>query len=142
MAKRRMTPEQIASENVELAAPSLGVTLLRNNNGACYNDDGRLIRYGLGHVSGKEEWSSGDFVGWTRVKITPDMVGKTVAIFTVAEIKPANFVLKPEYRKGSREAKQQAFNQLVIDNGGFGMIARSGEDLTYYINYFTNWLKS
>lgn len=142
MVKRRMTPEQKASEDVELAAPSLGVTLLRNNNGACYNDEGRLIRYGLGHISGKEEYSSGDLVGWTRVTITPEMVGKTVAIFTVAEVKPTSFTIKDQYRSGSREFKQEKFNELARSNGGFGMIVRSGHDLKHAIEHFMKWLKS
>lgn len=142
MVKQRVTPEQMASEDVELAAPSLSVTLLRNNNGACYNDEGRLIRYGLGHVSGKEDFASGDLVGWTKVTITPEMVGKTVAIFTVVEVKPTTFKIKPSYRPGSREQRQENFNALARRNGGFGLFARSGEDLKSAIEHFINWLKS
>lgn len=142
MVKRKLTPEQIASEDVEITAPSLGVTLLRNNNGAFYDKDGRLVRFGAGHVSGKEKFKSGDYIGWTRVVITPEMVGKTVSIFTNAEVKPEKFVIREVYKPGSREEKQEHFNNLVRSNGGFGMIVRSGEELKHCIEHFIKWLKS
>lgn len=142
MAKRRMTPEQQASEEVEIFAPSLGFTLMRNNNGACYDNTGRLIRYGLGHVSDKDLMKSGDFVGCLQVTITPEMVGKTVPIFVNAEIKPVDFTLKSSYREGTREYKQEAFNEFVRSKGGFGYIVRSPSDLKYYHDYYMNWLKT
>lgn len=33
---------------------------------------------------------SGDYVGWTPIEITPDMVGKRIAVFTSVEIKTKN----------------------------------------------------
>lgn len=48
-----------------LLAPKLGCRLWRNNSGACYDQTGRLIRYGLGNISKRfnEVWKSGDLVG-------------------------------------------------------------------------------
>lgn len=142
MVRRRLTPEQQASEDVEIFAPSLKLTLMRNNNGACYDNTGRLIRYGLGHISDKDLMKSGDFVGMLQVTITPEMVGKTVPIFANVEIKPADFKLKESYNQNSREFKQEAFNDFVRQKGGFGYIVRSPSDLQYYYDYYINWLKS
>lgn len=48
-----------------LLAPYVGIRLWRNNSGAAYDVTGRLVRYGLGHVSKRhnEVWKSGDCVG-------------------------------------------------------------------------------
>lgn len=48
-----------------LLAPRLGFKLWRNNSGACYDKNGRLIRYGLGHTSKRlnQVWKSSDLIG-------------------------------------------------------------------------------
>lgn len=142
MVKRRLTPEQQASEKVEMFAPSLGFTLMRNNNGACKNQEGRLVRFGVGHISEKDIMKSGDFVGTLEITITPEMVGKTVPIYCNVEIKPETFKLKDEYKSGSREDKQWQHCKFIIDKGGFGCIVRSPDDLQYYYDHYMNWLKS
>lgn len=138
------TPESIASQDIELTAPKIKVRLLRNNNGAFKDDGGRMVRFGLGNTSKRvsDEIKSSDFIGITPVVITPDMVGKTVGVFTAVEAKPAGFKVKAQYAPKSREQAQENFCQFVRDNGGFAGFATSGADLKHLINHFMNWLKS
>lgn len=137
------TPEAKASQNVELTAPKIGVRLLRNNNGACMSE-GRMIRFGLGNTSKRvqEQMKSSDFIGITPVVITPDMVGKTVGVFTAIEVKPEGFKVKQQYNRNSREWAQENFCQWVRDLGGFSGFATSGKDLKQIINHYLAWLKS
>lgn len=60
-----------------------------------------------------------DLFGLVSVEITPDMVGKRVAIFTAIEAKAPG--KKPT-------DKQAAFLQAVNDNGGRAGVARSVDD--------------
>ena len=60
-----------------------------------------------------------DLFGITRVVITPDMVGQTVAVFTALETKTT---------KGKASEKQDAFIKAVNDNGGRAGVVRSIED--------------
>jgi len=106
-----MTPEGIVQEAVEITAPMLDSRLLRNNSGVLPNSEGTPVRYGLGNISTKhnKKLKSSDLVGWTSVVITPEMVGKTVAIFTAIEVKPATFKIKEKYKENSREWAQENF---------------------------------
>ena len=53
-----------------------------------------------------EGW--GDLVGWTSVKITPDMVGQTMAIFTMEEVKAT----------GKLSKAQERFRDIILRMGG------------------------
>lgn len=135
------TPEQIAQDEVALAAASCQMRLLRNNRGAFKNDAGRLVRFGLGHQSAKDkDFLSSDLIGGTMVTITPQMVGKTVFILTAVEAKPRGFVMK-DFKPGTREHGQLKFLQWVVSMGGFGGFATSKEDLQNIYKHFMDWLK-
>lgn len=56
---------------------------------------------------------SSDLIGWTPVVVTPDMVGKTVAIFTAIEAKTANV---------RATAQQENFLRVVREHGGIGAV--------------------
>ncbi len=60
-----------------------------------------------------------DLFGLVPVVITPDMVGKTLAVFTALEVKTA---------KGRASEQQMAFIRAVNDNGGRAGVVRSAED--------------
>jgi hypothetical protein len=89
---------------------------MRNNNGAAVDKTGRLVRYGLGHISPKQEYKSSDLIGITKVVITPDMVGKTIGVFTALEIKKEDWDCNKKL--DDHEVKQNNFLQWVIANGG------------------------
>lgn len=59
-----------------------------------------------------------DLFGEVEVVITPEMVGTTLAVFTVVEVKD----------KGKLTEKQQSFINAVKRAGGRGGVARSVED--------------
>lgn len=139
-----MTPEARVQEGVEISAPSFESRLLRNNSGALKNEDGVMVRYGLGNISSRvnKQIKSSDLIGWTSVVITPEMVGKKVAIFTAIEVKPETFKINPPYRPNSREWAQEKFVALVRDMGGFGAIVNSEGYYHMVMEHFTNSLKA
>lgn len=59
-----------------------GGRLFRNNVGVATFPGGQTVKYGLCV-------GSSDLIGWTPITITPDMVGRTVAVFTAFETKRA-----------------------------------------------------
>ena len=122
--------ETSVSQRVQLAAGAEGCTLLRNNNGAAFDKTGRLIRYGLGHVAPKQKMRSSDLIGWTPVVITPEMVGKTVAVFTAVEVKTEGWTQPTE----EREIAQAKFLDLVRLSGGLSTFATSVKDVLRLIN--------
>lgn len=64
---------------------------------------------------------SSDLIGWTTTEITPDMVGKRVAIFTAIEVKTAT---------GRPSTAQQNFIEQVRKAGGIAGIARTESEAT------------
>lgn len=139
-----MTPEQQAQQEVCLAAASLNMRLLRNNRGACKDQHGNYIYYGLGNKKKKkgeiDDFLSSDEIGITMVTITPEMVGKTVGIFTAVEVKPKGFKVRA-FKIGSRERGQQNFLEWVVSMGGFAGFATCSDDLNGIVQHFINWLK-
>jgi hypothetical protein len=62
---------------------------------------------------------SGDLIGWRSVTITPDMVGKKVAVFSSLEV-------KGPHGRGTKE--QRAWADAVRAGGGRAGFARSVDD--------------
>tara|TARA_R110002049_G_scaffold27850_2_gene95500 strand:- start:92 stop:478 length:387 start_codon:yes stop_codon:yes gene_type:complete len=90
----------------------------RNNSGACYDETGRLIRYGLGNDSAQinREIKSSDLIGITPVLITPAMYGQILGVFTALECKPSTWNFNPS---DDRARAQLKFHNIVRDAGGF-----------------------
>ncbi len=84
----------------------------RTKDGGIYIDEPRPLKAGL--CTG-----SSDLIGWTKKEITPDMVGKNIAIFTALEV-------KTKYGKASKE--QINFINQVREAGGIAGIARNEAD--------------
>lgn len=126
---------------ITLAVAKYGVRLFRNNVGTGWIGrskqftktevihvnrgdviiyQGRIFHAGL--IKG-----SGDSIGLTPVVITPQMVGKTVAVFTSIESKTAKGVVSPE---------QKNWVKFVQDNGGIAGIAKSEEDAEKIISAY------
>ena len=103
---------------IQVAASNLGARLLRNNVGQLKDRKGKWVRYGLGNPGGA------DLIGWTPVRITPDMVGRTVAIFTALEVKDPDGTITDE---------QVVFLAAVQGAGGFAGMARSVTEATDFI---------
>ncbi len=122
-----MKSEAAVQQEIRLESARRGWRLWRNNNGACKDENGRLIRYGLANDSAKmnQEIKSSDLVGITPVIITPEMVGQTVGVFTSIEVKRQGW----HYTGTGREAAQKKWIDLVISLGGHSGFAADVEDL-------------
>jgi hypothetical protein len=112
--------------------------LFRNNVGLAYTGDvkrhasgtitienARPIKFGLCP-------GSSDLIGWTTIQITPEMVGRSVAVFTAIEVKSAT---------GRASKKQKNFIKRIHDCGGIAGIARSLDDAVNVVNDYINGKK-
>jgi hypothetical protein len=141
------TLEGEATKRVRLAASSLGMKLMRNNSGAVTTDDGRFFRFGLGNESPKlnAEMKFGDLIGCTKVLITPNMVGKEVAVFTMFEVKQEGTLTKVLKRatsnEKSREAGQYRAINFIRDQGGIAWFAGNEGDVNAVYNLFLQGLE-
>ena len=116
-----MTTEKDVQNNLILHASQIGLTLFCNNVGMYKDQRGNVIRYGLCK-------GSSDLIGWTPVTVTPDMVGKKIAVFTAIEVKLN--------KNGKYKATdlQKAFISAVKSAGGFAGVADCNKDLEDIIN--------
>ncbi len=108
---------------IRVEASNAGVRLWRNNVGACKDERGRLIRYGLNnetkHINAVSK--SSDLIGISPVLITQGMVGSTIGQFIAREVKAPGWV----YRATEREVAQLNFMKFVVANGGNACFANS-----------------
>lgn len=70
---------------------------------------------------------SSDLIGWTSIQITPNMVGRTVAVFTAVEAKTPNVRVTKE---------QNNFINAVNTSGGIATVARKLQDMFDAITNF------
>ena len=79
---------------------------------------GRPVQFGLAR-------GSADLIGWRTITITPDMVGRQLAVFTSIEVKTPTGRVRPE---------QHAWLNTVQQSGGIAGIARSVADASQIIS--------
>lgn len=115
--------ESALLNHIRLKADELGSTLFRNQVGSYKLADGRWLSSGLCV-------GSSDLIGWTTVKITPDMVGKDVAVFTAIEAK------SPQLKRVEPTEEQQSFIEAVVRAGG---IAFATNNLNHALRGLTAW---
>ena len=106
---------------IRLATSKAGAKLFRNNCGGFKDHTGRWISFGVANPGGS------DLIGWTPVTITPDMVGKKIAVFTAIEVKTPTGKIRPE---------QTNFIDRVRLDGGIAGIARSTTDAIQLTNQY------
>lgn len=100
-------------------------TVFRNNTGMGWTGnsmrkpDGTVLIHDARPLHAGLCKGSSDLVGWTEKEITPEMVGKKVAVFTAIEIKAA---------RGRATAEQLNFISRVRQAGGIAGIARNPDD--------------
>lgn len=118
--KNNKLSESAVTSHVILAAAQNGVTLWRNNCGAFMDNTGRLVRYGLGNTSPKNQFKSSDYIGFTPVLITPDMIGRILPVFTAVEMKASDF----KFNKNDKHLlHQKNFIDIVLKNNGYAGFA-------------------
>ena len=98
------------------------VRIWRNNVGVLKDERGKYVTFGLCR-------GSSDLIGFRSVVITPEMVGKRVAIFAAVEVKTPNALQRGRSpRAGVESRSQRAFISMVNDNGGLAGFATSVEE--------------
>ena len=119
---------------VQLALGKLRhVKIFRNNTGLGWAGKSRRIPNSTDMIianaqplhAGLCEGSS-DLIGWTTLRITEDMVGQKVAVFTAIEVKSLT---------GRATVQQINFIRVVNESGGFGAIVRTDEDAVKFIQH-------
>lgn len=123
-----MSNEAVVQQQVRLAMARMGAQMWRNNVGACTDESGRVIRYGLCNDSAQmnAQIKSSDLIGGTPLVIQPHHVGMTVAILTAIECKRPGWHLTAGDKRGQA---QKRFIDLVQGIGGFGGFATGPDDL-------------
>ncbi len=89
-------------------------------DGSVRIEQARPIALGLGSPNGRPVAGAADLVGWTPKRITPEHVGRQVAVFTSVEVKAA--------RRGCVRAKQHAWRDALLRDGAIAAVARSPEE--------------
>ena len=119
--------ESEIQQRIQIEGPRFNCQLLRNNSGAFRDAEGRFVFFGLGNISKKhsDRIKSSDLIGFTRIVVTPDMVGRTVAIFTAVEVKASDWADGKKFN--AREEAQATFIDWIRKAGGFAGFANSIE---------------
>jgi hypothetical protein len=114
--------ETVIQQRIRLALGQVpGLRLFRNNCGSLPDPrTGRLVTFGLAK-------GSADLVGWRTVTVTPDMVGKQIAMFVSMEIKTSTGRLSPP---------QRHWLQAVRADGGIAGVVRSEADAAALVSDF------
>ena len=126
--------ESKLSKDIQTTALKYKCILYRNNSGSFKDKTGRFIRFGIGNISKKlwSKWKTSDLIGYTIVTVTPDMVGKKIAVFTAVEVKQPNTKVDARYKA------QKKFIDQVTQDGGLGAIINSLESLKKLFKDFFN----
>lgn len=141
-----MSSESTVMRRVWLALGSGATRLFRINSGMAWisgmgpkgvrhMQDGsvlikaaRPVAMGFGLTNGKALSGVSDLCGWTTVRITPEMVGRDVAVFTAVETKRS---------KGGRASElQKNFIDQIEQAGGIAGVAASEADAKKIIQQF------
>lgn len=111
--------------------------LFRNNTGMGWTGEAGPVRTsgGVKYITIKNPrplraglcTGSSDLIGWTPVLITPEMVGRELAVFTAIEVKTAT---------GRASKDQINFIRNVREAGGIAGIARDPEGAEQLIKQF------
>lgn len=119
------TPVQ---QRVRLRLGDLGRPAWRNNVGACYDQTGRLIRYGLANDTAEmnKQMKSGDVITCNPILITQEMVGTVIGQFVSIECKRSDWHLTTGDEHGQAQLRWQ---QLVRRYGGAAGFANEADDV-------------
>lgn len=130
--------ESEVQQRIQIEASYHKCNLMRNNSGALTDREGRQVRFGLGNTSKQhnDRIKSSDLVGFTVVTITPEMVGKKVAVLTAVEVKESEW----KFTSTARERAQLAFIDWIRANGGIAGFARSIDDFKTLMREYLNEL--
>lgn len=120
--------EASLQQQIRLVAAYQQIELWRNNSGACKDETGRMIRYGLGNDSQKvnAHCKSSDLIGVTPLFVMPHHVGTVIGVFTAVEVKAPGWHMRPS---DDRALAQSRFHDIVRAAGGYAGFATAPADL-------------
>ena len=129
--------EAVAQLQIRLTLARVGAQAWLNNTGACTDESGSVISYGLSNESAQLNAvvKSSDLIGVVPVTITPEMVGRTIGVFTAIECKRPGWHLTPGDKRGQA---QQKFIDIVVSAGGMGGFATGPDDVSAIISGWLN----
>lgn len=102
-------------------------------DGAILMKAARSIALGFADTSGNTVEGASDLIGWTKVTITPEMVGQDVAVFTAIETKAS--------KGGKKRDTQVNFCNQVSNQGGIAGFANSEAAADDIVNSWLNQFK-
>lgn len=116
--------ETNVSKATQVEAGNHDCWLFRNNRGLFFTMSGQKTRAGL------ETKGASDNIGMTSIIITPEMVGKKIAVFTAVESK------KPDWKKVSTptEQEQEGFINFVRHHGGFAFFCNDAKSFKKHLD--------
>lgn len=120
--------ETPVAQRVQLEAARLNILTMRNNVGACMDQHGRLIRYGLMNESAKQnaKIKASDYIAITPTLIQPHMVGYYLGVFTAIETKASDWRFS---QTDERAVAQLAFHDIVRQYCGYAGFATGPDDV-------------
>lgn len=129
-----MSNEAVVQQQVRLAVARLGGLPMRNNVGACTDDTGRVIRYGLMNDTPalNKQFKSSDLMCIIPITVTQEMVGMTIAVPAPLECKRPGWHLTPGDQRGQA---QKRFIDLVRGVGGLGGFVTDVSDLAHALRF-------
>lgn len=107
-------PEGKVNKAIIQAGRLYGAKLYRNRRGMLPLPNGGMLPFGLGPAGFPDE------VGYLSIRITPDMVGKTVAVFMGVEAKTDT---------GTVASHQEGALDELRRDGAIAGVARNAEDV-------------
>lgn len=127
--------ESPVQQRAEIEIARLGGLPQRNNVGACVDDTGRHVRYGLLNKSKKqnEQIKSSDLIAPMPILITQAMVGRLVGVYGAFETKATGWHMTP----GDLHAQAQAeYHRVIRLHGGMAGFVQSEEDVRRIVREF------
>ena len=122
--------EASVAQQTALEAARNGILTMRNNVGACQDETGRWIRYGLMNESKKQNEliKSSDQIGITPVTAYVEGWGwLMLGVFTAFETKHPGWTF---HQSDKRAVAQAAFHDIVRNHGGFaGFVTDPAQDV-------------
>ena len=119
--------ESEIQKRLQIAASQFGSKLFRNNVGVGWTGsikkrlpDGTIIIANARPLHAGLFTGSGDLIGWRTITITPDMVGKRIAVFTSVEVKQ---------NSGRATPDQVHWMNRVNESGGIAGIVKTEHDM-------------
>lgn len=103
--------------NTGMGWVSGGGKVVKRDDGAAVVPFARPIALGFGLASNRPVNGAGDLIGWHTIRITADMIGCKVAVFTSIEAKPE--------RGGVTSDDQINWRDQVRDAGGIAVVANT-----------------